>query len=74
MTIKEYLVKNYAFMLKERPVVLVVGGESFYFDNVDKVKNNDANSYLTDHEFMFLSKAFNVKNQECYAIFGRLDI
>lgn len=74
MTIKEYIRKNYAYLLRDKPAVIMVAGDCFNVNSLSGIVDKKEFADLLDHEFVLLSRGFDYRNREAYLVIGRLDV
>lgn len=74
MSIKEYIRKNYAYLLSNKPAVIMVAGDCFMCDSLTGIVDKPEFQDLLDHQFVLLSRGFDNRNRESYLVIGRLDV
>lgn len=74
MTIKEYLRKNYAYLLHDKPCIICIGCDTFVCNSFSGYLEGKGYEDLLDHEFVALSRGFDCRNRESYIILGRMDV
>lgn len=74
MTIKEWIRKNHAYLLPNKPAFIMVASDCFMCNSLPGVVDKAEYQDLLDHEFVCMSRAFDTRNRESYLIIGRLDV
>lgn len=74
MSIKEWIRKNHAYLLPNKPAIILVAGDCFVCPSLPRIVDRSEYSDLLEHEFVCMSRCFDSSNRESYLVIGRMDI